>query len=101
MRRLLPCLLIALVLAALGAAGTAQAASCRDVEGTATDIRTHNGVSCAEARRVISQIGPTDVPRNQFGWFCADPRGGRTLCSAGNGGGAPYFTFRLKPGPPP
>jgi hypothetical protein len=87
-------------LAAFAAPGTAQAASCGDVEGTATDVRTHN-TSCAEARRLLSQWDPTALPKDQFGWFCADRGDGRTLCSAGNGGGAPYFTFRLEPGPPP
>lgn len=35
------------------------------------------------------------LPRNQYAWYCARISDGRRLCSAGNGGGAPHFTFRL------
>jgi hypothetical protein len=77
---------------------TADAASCAPVHGYSTlrAIETHH-VSCVTARRLLARWMRIGYPRNAYGgWFCDwTPRAHRVdgLCSAGNGGGAPYFTF--------
>lgn len=95
------CLIALLAVAAAAGAlsASADAASCRSVhvrgEATATHVRTYNHVTCREARRNLRRWMRTRFPRNQLGWFC-ETRPRRKLCSRGNGGGAPYFTFRLR-----
>lgn len=98
MRRglVLGCVAAAVVLTAPPAA---QAGSCRPVTAgafKATGIKASN-TSCASARaklRVWFRRG--GLPRDQFGWYCTSTGGSRRLCSGGNGGGAPHFTFRVR-----
>jgi hypothetical protein len=81
---------------------------CREVKYTAPGVGPWNGVgpayavvahnmSCAKARRkILGWLKRADFPQDQFGWFC-QATGNRMLCSGGNGGGAPFVTFRLVP----
>jgi hypothetical protein len=78
---------------------SADAANCRPVHGYSTlrAIHTHNSVSCRTARRLLTRWMKVSYPDDSHGkWFCqSTPRAHRVdgLCSGGNGGGAPYFTF--------
>ena len=76
---------------------SASAASCRAVSAggeMATSVRSFN-LGCTAVRRNLVRWMRTRFPKNRFGWYC-DLSGERKLCSGGNGGGAPYFTFRLR-----
>jgi SCP1.201-like deaminase len=92
--------LVATVLAGTSLTETAQAESCPDVEvpgpdgGTASSIETFN-VTCEQATGMLERWIPDGFPQNQFDWFCAEQSEKEMLCSGGNGGGAPYFTFEL------
>ena len=58
-----------------------------------THIQAHN-MTCASARSKLRRwLRRGSLPENQYGWYC-DRKAG--ICSAGNGGGAPHFTFRLR-----
>lgn len=64
--------------------------------GPARHVAAHN-LSCRRARREIrGWLEGGSFPQDQFGWFC-QATGKRMLCSGGNGGGAPFVTFRLVP----
>ncbi|MBO0747650.1 MAG: hypothetical protein J2O47_04835 [Acidimicrobiaceae bacterium] len=81
---------------------------CRDVNitapgggqwggvGPARHVVAHN-MSCGRARRGIGRMLKfATFPQDPLGTFC-QATGKRMLCSLGNGGGAPFFTFTLVP----
>jgi hypothetical protein len=78
---------------------SASAATCRPVHGYSTlrAIHTHTAVSCKTARRLLTRWMRVGYPTNSYGrWYCQWTRRAHRvdgLCSGGNGGRAPYFTF--------
>jgi len=78
---------------------SANAATCKPVHGYSTmrAIHTHNAVSCRTARRLLARWMRVGYPEDSYGrWYCQWTRRAHRvdgLCSGGNGGDAPYFTF--------
>jgi hypothetical protein len=90
-------LIVALGLAVFGHVDPAQAARCRSVHAggeKAHRIHAHN-LGCPSTRHHLRRWMRTHFPHDPIGWFC-DTHSRPDVCSKGNGGGAPYFTFYLR-----
>ena len=62
----------------------------------ANGIQASN-MGCDSVRNKLRRwLRRASLPRNPYGWYCDRNGNGRRLCAGGNGGGAPYFTFRLR-----
>jgi hypothetical protein len=100
MKRLVLFVLVCLVSVVAATAPDAMAqAKCQSVQSggkLASAIQASN-IRCDDARSKLRRwLGRASLPRNQYGWYCARISNGRRLCAGGNGGGAPYFTFKLR-----
>ena len=88
------------VTAALGApaaAPGAEAPSCGRVHGSAVHVITTSNISCDAARQLLRRWVRVGYPRSLSHWYCTLRRRAHRvdgLCSADNGRGAAYFTFR-------
>jgi hypothetical protein len=86
--------------AALGAPAVtrgAEAASCAPVRSSTVRVITTRNISCGAARQLLRRWVRVGHPRSLGHWYCTLRRRAHRvdgLCSAGNGRGAAYFTFR-------
>lgn len=73
--------------------GLCRAVSTGDYR--AYEIHATN-MGCRSTRNKLIRWLRTGLPRNSYGWYCGGAGEGKRICSVGNGGSAPHFTFRRR-----
>ena len=74
------------------------AGACRSVSagGRRADQIDVTNLTCRTARRKLRKWMRQGSFPQGYRWWCGRRSGARWICSAGNGGYAPHFTFRLR-----